>query len=48
LVTPLGALAWYQVMIGNLIAAAAMGVYLWRVHPLLRQQLLHAFDAPPV
>jgi putative oxidoreductase len=46
LVTPLGALAWYQVMIGNLIAAVAMGTYLWRVHPLLREQLTHAFDVP--
>jgi uncharacterized membrane protein YphA (DoxX/SURF4 family) len=48
LVTPLGALAWYQVMIGNLIAAAAMGGYLWHVHPLLRDQLTHAFDAPRI
>jgi putative oxidoreductase len=48
LVTPLGALAWYQVMIGNLIAAVAMGTYLWRVHPMLRDQLTHAFDAPPI
>jgi uncharacterized membrane protein YphA (DoxX/SURF4 family) len=48
LVTPLGALAWYQVMIGNLIAATAMGFYLWRVHPMLRDQLTHAFDIPPI
>jgi hypothetical protein len=48
LVTPLGPLAWYQVMIGNLIAAAAMGTYLWRVHPMLRDQLTHVFDAPPI
>jgi uncharacterized membrane protein YphA (DoxX/SURF4 family) len=46
LATPLGALAWYQVMVGNLIAAVAMGTYLWRVHPMLRDQLTHAFDAP--
>lgn len=43
--SPLGELAWYQVMIGNLIAAAAMGAYIWRVHPRLREQLTHAFDA---
>jgi uncharacterized membrane protein YphA (DoxX/SURF4 family) len=48
LATPLGALAWYQVMIGNLIASVAMALYLWRVHPRLGHQLAHAFDAPPV
>ena len=42
--SPLGELAWYQVMIGNLIAAAAMGAYIWRAHPRLRDQLAHAFD----
>ncbi len=41
--TPLGNLAWYQVMIGNLIASIGMGLYLWRVHPLLHEQLRHAF-----
>lgn len=30
-----GTLAWYQVMIANLIAAAAMGFYLYRRHPAL-------------
>ena len=30
-----GPLAWYQVMIANLIAATVMGVYLFRKHPLL-------------
>lgn len=30
-----GTLAWYQVMIANLIAAAAMGLYLYRRHPAL-------------
>ena len=33
--TRFGNLAWYAVMIGNLIAAGAMGVYLWRAHPTL-------------
>ena len=27
--------AWYQVMLANLVAAAVMGVYLYRQHPLL-------------
>jgi uncharacterized membrane protein YphA (DoxX/SURF4 family) len=43
--TPLGALAWYQVMAGNLIAAVAMGAYIWRAHPALRDQFAHALDA---
>lgn len=42
--TVLGALVWYQVMIGNLIAAALMGVYLWRAHPELADELAHALD----
>ncbi|MGQ0712170.1 MAG: DoxX family protein [Gemmatimonadaceae bacterium] len=46
-VTPLGGLAWWQVMVGNLIAAAAMGFYLLRKHPVLRQQFSHAMDATP-
>lgn len=28
-----GRLAWYQVMVANVIAAAAMGVYMYRRHP---------------
>ena len=31
----LGGIAWYQVLIGNLLAAAVMGGYLWRTHPRL-------------
>jgi hypothetical protein len=42
--TPLGSLAWYNVMIGNLLAAAAMGMYLLRAHPVLREQFAHAID----
>jgi putative oxidoreductase len=44
--TPLGSLAWYNVMIGNVLAAAAMGMYLLRAHPVLREQFAHAIDAP--
>lgn len=32
-------LAWWSVLVGNLLAALAMGGYLWRVHPQLREQL---------
>jgi uncharacterized membrane protein YphA (DoxX/SURF4 family) len=42
--TTLGSLAWYNVMIGNLLAAAAMGTYLLRTHPALRDQFRHAID----
>ena len=33
-----GGTAWYLVLAGNLIAAAGMGLYLWRSHPKLRQE----------
>ena len=46
-VTPLGGLAWWQVMVGNIIAAAAMGFYLLRRHPVLREQFRHSLDAQP-
>jgi hypothetical protein len=42
--TILGSLAWYQIMIGNVIAASLMGVYLWRVHPELSAGVRHALD----
>ncbi len=35
----LGALAWWNVAIGNAIAALGMGYYLWRMHPKLREKL---------
>jgi uncharacterized membrane protein YphA (DoxX/SURF4 family) len=40
----LGSLAWYQVMIGNLIAAAAMGYYFWRTHRELGDEFRHSLD----
>lgn len=39
-----GALAWYQVMAANLVAALTMGVYLYRRHPSLAGRAAHAFD----
>jgi putative oxidoreductase len=45
--TPLGSLAWYNVMIGNVLAAAAMGMFLLRAHPSLRHQFVHAIDGAP-
>ena len=38
----LGNLAWYQIAIGNLLAALSMGTYLWRAHPSLRSEFSHA------
>jgi hypothetical protein len=38
----LGALAWYQIGLANLVAALAMGTYLWRRHPLLGRRLGYA------
>ena len=38
----LGDLAWYQIGIGNLLAAGAMGTYLWRRHPELGSEFAHA------
>lgn len=35
----LGALAWWNVAIGNAIAAAGMGYYLWRMHPKIGEEL---------
>jgi len=35
----LGALAWTNVAIGNAIAAFAMGFFLWKAHPRLREEL---------
>ena len=46
-VIPLGQLAWWQVLVGNLIAAAAMGFFLLRRHPLLREQFRHTVHAQP-
>jgi uncharacterized membrane protein YphA (DoxX/SURF4 family) len=40
----LGNLAWYQVMLGNLIAAGAMGFYFWRTHRELRDEFRHSLD----
>lgn len=40
--TVLGNIAWYQIMAGNLLAAALMGTYLWRAHPSLKHELTQA------
>ncbi len=35
----LGSLAWWNVAIGNAIAAYGMGYYLWRQHPKIKEAL---------
>jgi hypothetical protein len=37
-----GALGWAAVATGNLVAAIAMGTYMWRTHPELKGELDHA------
>ena len=43
-VSSLKVLAWYQVMLGNLLAAASMGYYFWRTHRELGEQFRHSLD----
>src|SRR5918999_5121135 len=42
--TALRRLAWYQVLIGNLLAAGAMGFYFWRTHKELAEEFRHSLD----
>jgi hypothetical protein len=35
----LGTMAWYQIAIGNLLATAVMGGFLWQTHPVIRTNL---------
>ena len=39
-----GVLAWYDVAVGNLIAALTMGAYMWRRHPRLAANLIYALE----
>ena len=40
----LGGIAWYQVLIGNLLSAAVMGGYLWSEHPRLAKDFDQALS----
>jgi hypothetical protein len=40
----LGAIAWHNVAIGNLVAALTMGTYVWRTHPELKGELTYALE----
>jgi hypothetical protein len=35
----LGSMAWYQIAVGNLLATAVMGGFLWKTHPVIRTNL---------
>lgn len=35
----LEALAWWSVLVGNLLAAVTMGIYMWKAHPALSSRL---------
>ncbi len=45
--TPLGRHAWLPIMLGNVLAAFAMGFYFWKKHSELEYELRHAFDPRP-
>lgn len=40
----MGTLAWWQVGVANLIAAAMMGAYMLKVHPELRREMNYALQ----
>ena len=42
--TALREFAWYQVLIGNLLAAGLMGFYFWRTHKELAEEFRHSLD----
>jgi hypothetical protein len=42
--SPLGQVAWYQIFIANLLAAGAMGWWLWRRHPEVGGELRAALE----
>lgn len=42
--TLLEELAWYSIAIGNVLAAIAMGAYLWRRHPSLGRNLSYSLS----
>jgi len=40
----LDALAWWTIAVANLVAAAAIGAYLWHEHPILQEELSHDIE----
>lgn len=42
--TLIGVASWYQIAVGNVIAAVVMGTYLWKAYPHVGSQLNAALD----
>jgi hypothetical protein len=42
--TAMGELAWWQVMVANVIAASLMLWYMWRRHPAMKGRFIQALD----
>ncbi|HSJ62437.1 MAG TPA: hypothetical protein VK922_00905 [Gemmatimonadaceae bacterium] len=42
-----GELAWYQVAVGNLLAAVAMGTYMYKLHPAIGRNFNRALADEP-
>ncbi|MDQ2889221.1 MAG: hypothetical protein M3R65_01530 [Gemmatimonadota bacterium] len=42
--TVLGAIAWYQIMVANLLAAAVLFAFVWMRHPELKGQFTNALE----
>ncbi len=42
--TDLGSVAWYQIMVANLLAAIVMFTFMWKRHPELKGQFTSALD----
>ncbi len=40
----LGTVAWYQIMVANLLASIVMFTFMWMRHPDLKGQFTHALD----
>jgi putative oxidoreductase len=45
--SPLQRNAWLPIMVGNVLAAGAMGLYFYRTHTEIAHELRHAFDPRP-
>ncbi len=42
----LGSFAWWAIVVGNVLAALAMGAYLWKTHPALQKTMRAPLERP--
>jgi hypothetical protein len=42
--TELGGIAWYQIMVANLLASIVMFTFMWMRHPELKRQFAQALE----